>query len=113
MPEDPAVIVVGAAVAGSAVANALGARGIPTLVVERGFERDNATRGDFLHPPTLRFLSLGAYWTACSAMAPSRSTTWPSATARSAAWRPTTFALKATAPPAARSPCPTTASRPS
>src|SRR4051812_42347470 len=56
MAEDTAVIVVGAAVAGSAVANALGARGIPTLVVERGFERDNATRGDFLHPPTLRFL---------------------------------------------------------
>jgi 2-polyprenyl-6-methoxyphenol hydroxylase-like FAD-dependent oxidoreductase len=56
MPEESAVIVVGAAVAGSAVANALGARGIPTLVVERGFERDNGTRGDFLHPPTLRFL---------------------------------------------------------
>jgi 2-polyprenyl-6-methoxyphenol hydroxylase-like FAD-dependent oxidoreductase len=56
MPEETAVIVVGAAVAGSAVANALGARGIPTLVVERGFERDNSTRGDFLHPPTLRFL---------------------------------------------------------
>ncbi|HEY7067745.1 MAG TPA: NAD(P)/FAD-dependent oxidoreductase [Chloroflexota bacterium] len=56
MAEEPAVIVVGAAVAGSAVANALGARGIPTLVVEKGFERDNSTRGDFLHPPTLRFL---------------------------------------------------------
>jgi 2-polyprenyl-6-methoxyphenol hydroxylase-like FAD-dependent oxidoreductase len=49
-------IVVGAAVAGSAVANALGARGIRTLVIEKGFERDNSTRGDFLHPPTLRFL---------------------------------------------------------
>jgi 2-polyprenyl-6-methoxyphenol hydroxylase-like FAD-dependent oxidoreductase len=49
-------IVVGAAVAGSAVANALGAHGIPTLVIEKGFERDNSTRGDFLHPPTLRFL---------------------------------------------------------
>ncbi|HLH23558.1 MAG TPA: NAD(P)/FAD-dependent oxidoreductase [Chloroflexota bacterium] len=56
MPAEAQVIVVGAAVAGSAVANALGARGIPTLVVERGFERDNSTRGDFLHPPTLRFL---------------------------------------------------------
>jgi len=56
LAEETAVIVVGAAVAGSAVANALGARGIPTLVVERGFERDNSTRGDFLHPPTLRFL---------------------------------------------------------
>src|SRR5438067_97339 len=56
MPEETAVVVVGAAVAGSAVANALGARGTPPLVVERGFERDNSTRGDFLHPPTLRFL---------------------------------------------------------
>ncbi len=53
---ETAVIVVGAAVAGSAVANALGAGGVPTLIVERGFERDNSTRGDFLHPPTLRFL---------------------------------------------------------
>src|SRR5918911_5350198 len=56
MSEETTAIVVGAAVAGSAVANALGARGVPTLVVERGFERDNSTRGDFLHPPTLRFL---------------------------------------------------------
>jgi 2-polyprenyl-6-methoxyphenol hydroxylase-like FAD-dependent oxidoreductase len=56
MNEEPAVIVVGAAVAGSAVANAFGARGIATLVVEKGFDRDNSTRGDFLHPPTLRFL---------------------------------------------------------
>src|SRR4051812_4812986 len=56
MDQEPAVIVVGAAVAGSAVANALGARGIPTLVIEKGFDRDNSTRGDFLHPPTLRFL---------------------------------------------------------
>src|SRR5215212_4245210 len=56
MDHEPAVIVVGAAVAGSAVANALGARGIATLVIEKGFDRDNSTRGDFLHPPTLRFL---------------------------------------------------------
>ena len=31
-------------------------RGIATLVIEKGFDRDNSTRGDFLHPPTLRFL---------------------------------------------------------
>lgn len=51
-----AVIVVGAAVAGGAVANALGMLGVDTLVLEKGFERENSARGDFLHPPTLRFL---------------------------------------------------------
>jgi 2-polyprenyl-6-methoxyphenol hydroxylase-like FAD-dependent oxidoreductase len=56
MSEQPTAIVVGSAVAGSAVANAFGALGIPTLVFEKGFDRDNSTRGDFLHPPTLRFL---------------------------------------------------------
>src|SRR5262245_31797786 len=56
MRDAPTVIVVGAAVAGSAVANALGSQSIPTLVIEKGFERDNSSRGDFLHPPTLRFL---------------------------------------------------------
>ena len=50
------VIVVGAAVGGSAVANALGQAGVPTLVLEKGAERDNSTRGDILHPPTLAFL---------------------------------------------------------
>src|ERR687886_913046 len=50
------VIVVGAAVAGSAGANALGQLGVPTLVLEKGAERDNSTRGDILHPPTLAFL---------------------------------------------------------
>jgi 2-polyprenyl-6-methoxyphenol hydroxylase-like FAD-dependent oxidoreductase len=50
------VIVVGAAVGGSAVANAFGQAGIPTLVLEKGAERDNSTRGDILHPPTLAFL---------------------------------------------------------
>lgn len=49
-------IVVGAAVAGSAVANALGQAGVPTLVLEKGAERDNSTRGDILHPPTLALL---------------------------------------------------------
>jgi 2-polyprenyl-6-methoxyphenol hydroxylase-like FAD-dependent oxidoreductase len=53
---EPRVIVVGAAVAGSAVANAMGSQGIPTLVLEKGAERDNSTRGDILHPPTLKFL---------------------------------------------------------
>ena len=45
------VIVVGAAVGGSALANALGSAGIPVLVLEKGAERDNSTRGDILHPP--------------------------------------------------------------
>lgn len=49
-------IVVGAAVGGSALANALGRAGVPTLVLEKGAERDNSTRGDILHPPTLAFL---------------------------------------------------------
>lgn len=53
---DPRAIVVGSAVAGSSVACALGKQGIPTLVLEKGFNRDNSTRGDFLHPPTLRYL---------------------------------------------------------
>jgi 2-polyprenyl-6-methoxyphenol hydroxylase-like FAD-dependent oxidoreductase len=53
---DASAIVVGSAVAGSAVANALGALGVETLVLEKGFEKENSARGDFLHPPTLRFL---------------------------------------------------------
>lgn len=53
---DADVIVVGAAVAGTAVANALGAAGVRALVLEKGAERDNSTRGDILHPPTLAFL---------------------------------------------------------
>lgn len=56
MQQDATVIVVGSAVGGSALANALGQAGIDTLVLEKGFNRDNSTRGDFLHPPTLRFL---------------------------------------------------------
>lgn len=57
MPLDADVIVVGGAVAGLAAANAFGAAGASTLVLEKGPERDNSTRGDILHPPTLRFLS--------------------------------------------------------
>ena len=54
--QDATAIVVGAAVAGGAVANALGQLGVETLVIEKGFEHGNSARGDFLHPPTLRFL---------------------------------------------------------
>src|SRR5205809_7649153 len=53
---DADVIVIGGAVGGLAVANAFGAAGVSTLVLEKGAERDNSTRGDILHPPTLRFL---------------------------------------------------------
>ena len=56
MALDADVIVIGGAVAGLAVANALGKHGVRTLVLEKGPERDNSTRGDLLHPPTLRFL---------------------------------------------------------
>jgi 2-polyprenyl-6-methoxyphenol hydroxylase-like FAD-dependent oxidoreductase len=56
MSERP-VIVVRAAVAGAALANALGQQGVPTLVLEKGAERANSTRGDILHPPTLEFLN--------------------------------------------------------
>lgn len=58
MRADATVIVVGGAIAGGALANALGQTGIDTLVLEKGFERDNSTRGDFLHPPTLHFLDV-------------------------------------------------------
>lgn len=53
---DADVIVVGSAVAGSAAASAFGKLGPRVLVLEKGAERDNSTRGDILHPPTLRFL---------------------------------------------------------
>lgn len=50
------VIVVGGAVAGGAVANALGGRGISTLLLEKVEREVHSTRGDLLHPPTLRIL---------------------------------------------------------
>lgn len=53
---DPAVIVVGGAVAGAALANALGSRGVPTLLVEKLDRERHGARGDLLHPPTLRIL---------------------------------------------------------
>src|SRR3954470_18724815 len=66
MSVDADVIVVGGAVGGLAVANAFGKLGVRTLVLEKGPERDNSTRGDILHPPTLRFLErwgvLDAMW---------------------------------------------------
>ena len=66
MALDADVILVGGAVGGLALANALGKLGVRTLVLEKGAERDNSTRGDILHPPTLRFLEtwgvLEALW---------------------------------------------------
>jgi 2-polyprenyl-6-methoxyphenol hydroxylase-like FAD-dependent oxidoreductase len=53
---DADVIVVGGAVAGSAVANALGSHGISTLVLEKVSREVHSTRGDLLHPATLRIL---------------------------------------------------------
>ena len=50
------MIVVGGAVAGAALANALGARGVPVLLVERLERERHGARGDLLHPPTLRIL---------------------------------------------------------
>src|ERR687885_2319515 len=50
------VLVVGGAVAGGALANALGSRGVATLVIEKLTREVHSTRGDLLHPPTLRLL---------------------------------------------------------
>src|SRR5919202_1890926 len=54
--EDADVLVVGGAVAGGALANALGSRGVSTLVIEKVSREVHSTRGDLLHPPTLRLL---------------------------------------------------------
>ena len=53
---DADVIIVGGAVAGSALANALGSHGISTLLIEKVSREVHSTRGDLLHPPTLRIL---------------------------------------------------------
>src|SRR5712691_8676149 len=53
---DADVIVVGGAVAGAALANALGSRGARTLLLEKVSREIHSTRGDNLHPPTLRIL---------------------------------------------------------
>ncbi len=53
---DADVIIVGGAVAGAALANALGSRGVETLLLEKVSREVHSTRGDLLHPPTLRIL---------------------------------------------------------
>jgi 2-polyprenyl-6-methoxyphenol hydroxylase-like FAD-dependent oxidoreductase len=53
---DAQVIVVGGAVAGASLANALGSLGVDTLLLEKVSREVHSTRGDLLHPPTLRIL---------------------------------------------------------
>jgi 2-polyprenyl-6-methoxyphenol hydroxylase-like FAD-dependent oxidoreductase len=53
---DADVIIAGGAVAGSALANALGSKGVSTLLIEKVSREVHSTRGDLLHPPTLRLL---------------------------------------------------------
>ena len=53
---DADVIVVGGAVAGGALANALGSGGVRTILVEKVSREVHSTRGDILHPPTLAIL---------------------------------------------------------
>lgn len=53
---DSDVIVVGGAVAGGALAGALGHLGVRTLLVEKVSREVHSTRGDLIHPPTLRIL---------------------------------------------------------
>lgn len=53
---DADVIVVGGAVAGGALANALGTAGVSTLLLEKVSREVHSTRGDTLHPPTLQIL---------------------------------------------------------
>jgi 2-polyprenyl-6-methoxyphenol hydroxylase-like FAD-dependent oxidoreductase len=54
---EPSVVIVGGAVAGAALANALGSRGVRTLLVEKLDRERHGARGDLLHPPTLRILA--------------------------------------------------------
>ena len=53
---DADVLIVGGAVAGGALANVLGSRGVRTLLLEKVSREVHSTRGDLLHPPTLRLL---------------------------------------------------------
>ena len=53
---DADVIVVGGAVAGAGLANALGSRGVRVLLIEKTRREIHSTRGDLLHPPTLSIL---------------------------------------------------------
>lgn len=52
----PDVIIVGGAVAGAALGNALGWYGVSTLVLEKVTREIHSSRGDLLHPPTLKLL---------------------------------------------------------
>jgi 2-polyprenyl-6-methoxyphenol hydroxylase-like FAD-dependent oxidoreductase len=52
----PDVIVVGGAVGGAALGNALGWYGVKTLVLEKVTREIHSARGDLLHPPTLKML---------------------------------------------------------
>lgn len=50
------VVVVGGAIAGSAVANAWGSRGADVVLIEKSRREVHSTRGDILHPSALRRL---------------------------------------------------------
>ena len=56
MTRDADVIIVGGAIAGGALANALGSQGVRTVLIEKVSREIHSTRGDNLHPPTLRIL---------------------------------------------------------
>lgn len=53
---DADVIIAGGAVAGAALANALGSRGVRTVLIEKASREAHSNRGDLIHPPTLRLL---------------------------------------------------------
>jgi len=54
--QDADVIIVGGAIAGAALANALGQAGVDTILLKKVSREVHSTRGDLLHPPTLRLL---------------------------------------------------------
>jgi 2-polyprenyl-6-methoxyphenol hydroxylase-like FAD-dependent oxidoreductase len=56
--QDADVIIVGGAIAGCSLANGLGQLGVRASVFEKGIPTDTSTRGDVLHPPSLRFLDV-------------------------------------------------------
>lgn len=53
---DAQVVIVGGAVTGGALANALGGRAVRTLLLEKVDRERHGARGDLLHSPTLRIL---------------------------------------------------------
>ena len=60
MTERYDVVIVGGAVAGATLANALGRAGVRTMLVEKLARERHGARGDVIHPPGLRALeSLG------------------------------------------------------